>query len=401
MNLKASLICSSAEEREALMASLASLPEVEINVHVGDARRLLSVIQKDRPHVVLLDFPTLDPEAFEQIEAATMRVAGVMVLLVSPDTSIDLLKSAMQAGVRHILPAPLSKDTVLSAVDYWHKTDSLSSRLGDNKGELLAFVNAKGGSGSTFLASNLGYTLAAAGRRVLLVDLNLFFGDMVANVTDRKPGASVLDLARQSELLDAALLESSVLAAREKLYVLAAPLFPYHIEILTPKILQKILTLALSRYDFVILDVGRTLDPTTIKALDLADHIYLILQLALPAIQNIKRIETVFEGLGYGQSKLSVVVNRYEKSATIRIDELERVTQTKVARTVPASYEAVMASINQGVPLPMLSPRDPVTHALQAWAGDLTPVTLKPKKNGWLAALTGSFLTPSENHHGP
>lgn len=390
MNLKVSLICSSAQEREALMASLANLPEEEINVHVGDARRVLSVIQKDRPNVVLLNFPTPDPEAFEQIEAATLRVPGVMVLLVSPDASIDLLKSAMEAGVRHILPAPLSRDSVISAVDYWHKTESLSSRLTDNKGELLAFLNAKGGSGSTFLASNLGYTLAAAGRKVLLVDLNLFFGDMVANVTDRKPGASILDLARQSELLDAALLESSVLAARENLYVLAAPLFPYHIEILTPKILQKILVLALSHYDFVILDTGRTLDPTTIKALDLSDRIYLVLQLALPAIQNVKRIETVFEGLGYGQNKLQVVVNRYEKNGSIALDELERVTQTRVARTVPASYEAVMASINEGVPLPMLSPRDPVTHLLQAWAADLTPVTLKPKK-GWLAALTDGF----------
>lgn len=390
MNLKVSLICSSAQEREALMASLANLPEEEINVHVGDARRVLSVIQKDRPNVVLLNFPTPDPEAFEQIEAATLRVPGVMVLLVSPDASIDLLKSAMEAGVRHILPAPLSRDSVISAVDYWHKTESLSSRLTDNKGELLAFLNAKGGSGSTFLASNLGYTLAAAGRKVLLMDLNLFFGDMVANVTDRKPGASILDLARQSELLDAALLESSVLAARENLYVLAAPLFPYHIEILTPKILQKILVLALSHYDFVILDTGRTLDPTTIKALDLSDRIYLVLQLALPAIQNVKRIETVFEGLGYGQNKLQVVVNRYEKNGSIALDELERVTQTRVARTVPASYEAVMASINEGVPLPMLSPRDPVTHLLQAWAADLTPVTLKPKK-GWLAALTNGF----------
>jgi pilus assembly protein CpaE len=390
MNLKVSLICLSAQEREALMTSLANLPEVEINVHVGDASRVLSVIQKDRPNVVLLDFPAADPEAFEHIEAATLRVPGVMVLLVSPDASIELLKNAMEAGVRHILPAPLSKDSVLSAVDYWHKTESLSSRLTDNKGELLAFLNAKGGSGSTFLASNLGYTLAAAGRKVLLVDLNLFFGDLVANVTDRKPGTSILDLARQSELLDAALLESSVLAARENLCVMAAPLFPYHIEILTPKILQKILVLALSHYDFVILDAGRTLDPTTIKALDLSDRIYLVLQLALPAIQNVKRIETVFEGLGYGQNKLQVVVNRYEKNGSIELDELERVTQTRVARTVPASYEAVMASINEGVPLPILSPRDPVTHVLQAWAADLTPVTLKPKKS-WLASLTDSF----------
>jgi pilus assembly protein CpaE len=388
MNLKASLICSSAQEREALLATLVTPVGVEINVHVGDARRLLAVMQKDRPDVVLLDFPTSDNDTFELVEAATLRAPGVMVLLVSPDPSIDLLKRAMQAGVRHVLPAPLNQTAVQSAVDYLHKTASLSSRLADNEGELLAFLNAKGGSGSTFLASNLGFALAATGKKVLLMDLNLFFGDLVANVTDHQPGSSVLDIARQAELLDAALLASSVLAARENLYVLAAPQLPYRIDALTPAVLQKVLELALSQYDFVILDVGRTLDPTSIKALDLASRIYLILQLSLPAIQNVKRIETVFEGLGYGQGKLNVVVNRYEKNGAIGLDELERATQTKVARTVPASYEAVMASINQGVPLPMLAPKDPVTHALQTWANDLSPVTIKPKKH-WFSALTG------------
>lgn len=388
MNLKASIICTSAQEREALLATLVTPAGVEINVHVGDAKRLLAVMLKDQPNVVLLDLPVADNGAFEQIEAATLRVPGVMVLLVSPDPSIDLLKRAMQAGVRHVLPAPLNKNSVLSAVDYLRESASLSSRLVPNDGELLAFLNAKGGSGSTFLASNLGAALAAAGKKVLLVDLNLFFGDLVANVTDRQPGSSVLDIARQADMLDAALLASSVLAARENLYVLAAPQLPYRIDALTPVVLQKILELALSQYDFVILDVGRTLDPTSIKALDMAGRIYLILQLALPAIQNVKRIETVFEGLGYGQGKLNVVVNRYEKNGGIGLDELERATQTKVARTVPASYEAVMASINQGVPLPMLAPKDAVTQTLQAWANDLSPVTLKPKKH-WFSTLTG------------
>jgi len=386
MTLKASLICSSAQQREALLATLATVPGVEINAHVGDARRLLSVMQKDQPNVVLLDFPAADEHAFEQIEAATLRVPGVLVLLVSPDTSIDLLKRAMRAGVRDVLPAPMSKATVQRAVAYLQESQSLSSRFVDSEGGLLAFMPAKGGSGSTFLASNLGYTLAAAGKRVLLVDLNLHFGDMAAFVTDRKPVSSIVDIARQSRRLDASLLESSVLKARENLHVLAAPELPYPTEELTPETLQNIIALARSEYDFVILDVGRTLDPTSVKALDMAERIYLVMQLSLPAIQNAKRIATVFQGLGYAPDKLNVVANRYEKNGDIRLDEVERATKIKVARTVPNSYEAVIASINQGVPLPMLFPRDAVSRALQEWANDLSPVAVTPGKS-WFATL--------------
>lgn len=389
MTLKASLICSSAQQREALLATLASVSGVEINAHVGDARRLLSVMQQDRPEVVVLDFPVADEQAFEQIEAATLRVPGVLVLLVSPDASIDLLKRAMRAGVRDVLPAPMSKATVQRAVVYLQESQSLSSRFMKNEGGLLAFLPAKGGSGCTFLASNLGYTLAAAGKRVLLVDLNLHFGDMAAFVTDNKPVSSIVDIARQSRRLDASLLESSVLKARENLHVLAAPELPYPNEELTPDILHNIIALARSEYDFVILDVGRTLDPTTVKALDMAERIYLVMQLSLPAIQNVKRIATVFQGLGYSTDKLNVVVNRYEKSGDIRLDEVERATGSKVARTLPANYEAVIASINQGVPLLMLLPRDAVSRALQEWANDLSPVAVMPSK-GWFATLKGS-----------
>ena len=390
MTLKASLICSSPQERDALVARLGSMPGVEINVHVGNARTLLPVMQKERPDVVLLDFPVADEPAFEQIEAATLRVPGMLVVLVSPDSSMDLLKRAMHAGVRDILPAPMSRETVELAVDYLEESHSINSRFINYEGGLLAFLPAKGGSGCTFLASNLGYTLAAGGKSVLLMDLNLHFGDMVNYVTDRKPVSSIVDIARQSHRLDAALLQSSVLNARENLHLLAAPALPFQTEVVTPETLANIITLARSQYDFVILDLGRTLDPTTIKVLDLADHIYLILQPSLPAIQDVQRIATVLRGLGFSQDKLNVVLNCFNKQGVIRLEEVERATKTKVTRTIPASYDAVMASINQGTPLPMLSARDAVSRALQDWAQDLSPVAVKQRVS-WFETLTGGL----------
>lgn len=390
MTLKASLICSSAQQRDALVAKLASEHTGEINVHVGNARTLLAVMLKERPDVVLLDFPVPDDYSFEQIEVATLRVPGVLVVLVSTDFSVDLLKRAMHVGVRDILPAPITPATVQRALDYLHESRSMSSRFIDNEGKLMAFLPAKGGAGCTFLASNLGYALAAGGKKVLLMDLNLHFGDMATYVTDRKPASSIVDLARQSHRLDGALLESSVLNARENLHVLAAPDLPYQTEEVTPEVLQNIIVLARSQYDYVILDLGRTMDPTTIKALDLAEHIYLILELSLPAIQDAKRMATVFQGLGYSKDKLEVVVNRYAKQGLIRLDEVERATKTKVARTIPASDEAVMASINQGAPLLMVSARDVVSRALQVWAQDLSPLAVKPGRS-WFASLTGSL----------
>lgn len=391
MTNKVSLILETTEARDALLQGIKPLRDATISAYVGGARHLQAVIQKDPPDVVILELQNPDERAFEQIEAATMRIPGVMVLLVSPDSGMSTLKRAMRAGVRDVLPAPLNVQTVQVAIDYLKDAKSINSRLVENDGTLYAFMPAKGGCGCTFLVTNLAYLLHKAGKRTLIIDLNLYFGDAATYLTNRTTEASVVDVARQSLRMDASLLEASVLKVRDNLHVLTAPELPYQLEEVTPDTVAAVIDLARSEYDFVLLDVGRTMDPATVKALDLAERIHLVLSQSLPALKDAKRIAKVFEGLGYTNDKIHLVVNRYTKSSPIPIGEIESATRHKVARVVPASDEAVLTSINQGVPLAKLAARDPVARALSDWAQDLSPVTLKAGKQSWFATLTGGL----------
>jgi pilus assembly protein CpaE len=81
------------------------------------------------------------------------------------------------------------------------------------------------------------------------------------------------------------------------------------------------------------------------------------------------------------------VLNRYAKSSPVPIGEVESATGHAVSRTVPGSGVPVLASINQGVPLVQLAPRDPVTRALQDWAQALSPSTLEPVRRRWFPAF--------------
>lgn len=379
------------EARDAFLNSFKPLADVTISAYVGGARHLLAVMQKELPDVVLLEQQAPDERDFEQVEAASMRSPGVMVLLISPDTGLNTLKRAMRAGVRDLLPAPLNGQTVQAAVEYLKDAKALNSRVEENNGTLYAFMPAKGGCGCTFLVTNLAYLLHKAGKRVLLIDLNLYFGDAAAFLTDRRTEASVVDLARQSRRLDGALLEASVLKVRDDLHVLTAPDLPYQLEEVTPDTLAAVIALARSEYDFVLLDLGRTMDPATVKALDLSERIHLVLVQSLPALKDAQRMVKVFEGLGYPNEKVQLVLNQYSRSSQIPLGDVENATRHKVNRMLPASSEAVQTSINQGVPLAKLAARDPVARALQDWAQELSPVTVKPGKQSWFATLTGGL----------
>src|SRR6185503_12407096 len=88
---------------------------------------------------------------------------------------------------------------------------------------VLAFVPCKGGSGATFLATNLGYQLASENKKVLLVDLNLQFGDAALFVHDHKPAHTLADIAHNITRLDASFLAATVVNVSPNYALLAAP----------------------------------------------------------------------------------------------------------------------------------------------------------------------------------
>ena len=86
----------------------------------------------------------------------------------------------MRAGVREVLPSPPPPQALADAVQ------RLASKLQDSttnraQGQVMAFLPCKGGAGATFLATNLGWALAR-NHSVLLIDLNLQFGDALARL---------------------------------------------------------------------------------------------------------------------------------------------------------------------------------------------------------------------------
>lgn len=390
MTFNVSVICSADATRMALAGADTTAMGMVLTVHTGSAQTLATVLRRDQPDVLLLDLPLADEPAMALIEAALMRAPGTHLVLVSLDSSPELLRRAMRAGVREVLPAPLNLATVQQALKHARGRQSMRSSEPEFAGQVLAMIPAKGGAGATFLATNLAYALSKQGKRVAVIDLNLYFGDAAIFLGDKKIVTSVVDLARQTERLDSALLDSSMIKLNQNLHLLAASELPEDVNEVAIAGVEKIVELARCHYDFVLLDVSSTLDPVAIKALDLADTIGLVLQLNLPFIRAAKHMAVVFRDLGYRREKLSVIVNRYEKRGDISLADMEDATKLQIGRTLPNSHFAITASVNQGIPLIDLAPRDPVARALRAWAQELAPAAVQGAKGWWRELMTSS-----------
>lgn len=330
-----------------------------------------SAPEADVPDLLVLDSTGTDHPDMGAIEEMTRRHPNLTVLMLCSARTEDVLLAAMRAGIREVLAWPGAKREFLATVER-AKRWAAAPEARRPRGKLFAFVSGKGGSGATFLATNLGYALAAeCQKKVLFIDLNLQYGDASFFLTDQDNLMSVADVARQIERLDATFLASAAVDLLPNYALLAAPEDAERAVGVTTEQVDRLLSVAVQNYDYVIVDIERSVDALGMKVLDHADLIYLVTEAMLPFIRDAKRLLHAFRQLGYRGEKIRVVLNRLEKDVGVPLKRVEKALNMPVHWTVPNDYASASAAVNQGVPIAKLAPGSPISRALRAHAKEL------------------------------
>src|SRR6185369_15771660 len=151
-------------------------------------------------------------------------------------------------------------------------------------GKVLVFRGAKGGAGATTLDSNFAITLKKeSGQDVVLLDLNLELGDS-AVVLGLRPSFSVNDALKSPDRLDQDFV-SSLLAEHESgLYILGAPDQYGERPEIQNGALGKLMYILRDRFPYVVVDAGPSLGQSGDAVFEMADLIYLVMQVDISAL---------------------------------------------------------------------------------------------------------------------
>lgn len=389
--MKIAIVSASQAHADVLEHMLQSegAPETwSISLSVAGLGQLEELVEKENPDILILDGLCHKTSDLAVLERLSLQHPALGHIILSQNVSPDFLISSMRYGVHDVLEMPVAPDALRAALLRFEKKWAMSA-VPRKKGKVIAFIGCKGGSGVTFLATNLGYILAEQGANVALFDLNLQFGDAVLFMSDSGSEYSLTDVTGDNiTRLDASYLTACMQKILPNYAVLAAPENPEFALQIKPEHIAVLLSLARSLYDYVILDVGRVLNSVTVKALDHADMIFPVLQKTLPFIRDTKRVIHTLLELGHSKEKISLIVNRYEKDDEIALSDIEDTLGMRVYKAIPNSYKSVSASVNQGVPIIKIALNDPVSKALQEIATALTEGGERAtKKSGWLSGL--------------
>ena len=371
MSISVRVIGSNPHHLSQITAALpAESDSVSLKTMTGGVLEAAGEVQRDPPDLLVFDSPTLNEADLALLESSLLAAPSTAMVLLSPDRSSEFLMRAMRAGVREVIPSP-SPAEALSASFSRHLERLGLQRLGVSTGSVIALVPAKGGSGATFLGTSLAAELAAQGARTLFIDLNAPFGDAALHLVEARPEATLADLARQVGRLDATLLESVIVHPADGLGLLAAPESLDAYTAVGADAFERVLALARARFRFVLLDLGRSLDPLTVRALDRSDQALLVTQPTLPYLHSARRVLDLLEGLEYPSDRVSVVLNRVERGEEPSPEEASKMLRVGSTVPIPNSYRAVGRAINEGQPICASAPRDPVAKALAGFARHL------------------------------
>ena len=359
-------------------------PSRIVTRHQGGISKLRTLAEQEHPDVIIVEGLCHDASELAPIEFVTSHYPQMIIIMLCSQQTSEFLINAMRVGVREVLPSPASKDALEAAII--RAEAKLGLRSTQRSGRVIAFLSCKGGSGATFLATNLGHQIGADGKKVLLIDLNLQFGEALLTVHNRKATSDIAEVARNLARLDASFLKASTVAVSANFEILDVPVDPAQSLQIKPEHLDAILNVAVNQYDFIILDVNRNLDDVTIKALDRAHNIFLVVQMLLPYLRNANRMMTVFRSLGYAQDKVELLVNRYWKNGDIGLDDLRASLGVTKMRVIPNGYKEVAKAINQGEPLVTVSKSSAVVKAISELAQSLLPKT-EQAQGGLLSRL--------------
>lgn len=390
--MKVFLISSSAEQLESLTLMMkAEGNELKQAVLRTTDTPLIGLIDNLNADVLIVECaPETQAKDMATLEILIATNPNVVVLMLSEQRNTETLVAAMQAGVREVLPWPTTAAVLSAALHRITARKKMAPIKPTTHGKTITFMSCKGGSGATFLATNFADILAKDfHKKTAFLDLDLQCGDAAYYVSSGPNQSDITELTRQIDRLDSKLLNASMMHIGPNFDLLSAPEEPEASYTMSAAQLERLLDLVTVNYDMVVLDVERVLDPLTIKALDMSDVIYLVMENLLPFVRDAKRLVGKFRTLGYDDNKIRIVVNRYEKNGTIDVEQIEKAVGLKVSHTIRSSFADVAQAINTGVPLTDINPRNTVVQVLRDMAQDFEG-SHPPRAVRWIDRLMGT-----------
>ena len=326
------------------------------------------------PTVVLFGPTMSDADGIASAAPVLSTRPAVGGVLITESLSTELLQSALRAGFKDVLTAPVERAELQETIDRIASTlpgvnlpsSSHQREDAEPRGRMTTVFSTKGGAGKSVVATNVAVSLAKrSDRPVVLVDADLQFGD-VSVMLKLAPHRTVVDAVGALDKLDASMLRSLLVEHEESgLLVLSAPLEPAFADQIEASQLVEIIELLRSMAAHVVVDTPAHFNDVVLALIEESDDVLLVAGMDIPSIKNVRIGLQTLRLLNTPMHKIRLVLNRANSKVKLDVAEVERTLQVQAQSRIPSDV-SVPQSVNKGEPIVLDAPRSGPAKAIEA-----------------------------------
>ncbi len=356
-----------------------------------DAALFLNQPEADALEFVALAMDQDDEENISDISdlVKAAKDRNIKVLVIAEEVSPIALHQLLKLGAQEFVPYPLPDGALHDAIERMRRLAALGNvsdvpeamrtkikATGDKDGVVLPVQGLAGGTGCTTFAVNLAWELACIddgddAPRVCLIDLDLQFGS-VSTYLDLPRREAVFELLQDTASMDSDSFMQALLTFNERLHVLTAPSELIPLDMINPEDVQKIIEVARTNFDYVVVDMPQSVVLWTETVLNAAHVYFAMTELDMRSAQNTLRVIRALKGEELPIEKLRYVLNRSPKFTDLtgksRVKRMAESLDIKIDLLMPDGGKQVVQSNDHGLPLSEVATKNPLRKEIQKLA---------------------------------
>lgn len=300
------------------------------------------------------------------------------VIAIGTQNDVRLYRGLRALGICDYLLKPIDHQQMVAAIEAALATANglpASETAGEARAPVVALVGTRGGAGCSALAASVASLCARAGKRTVLIDLDVQGGSLALDL-DCEASPAIAQLLQSPERVDPLVIGQALKPHREGFRLLASDAAIETSLILEPDAVLALVSAAAADADIVVIDMPRWLDRSRRAVLRTVDRLAIVTPLTLAGLRDTRRMSGLAAGLRAGQRPLVVASRVGAFAAELDCDAFVDCLEAPIDWLVPEVPEAARRATEAGATLASVAP-PALAEPLAGLALDLSPLPLE------------------------
>ncbi|MEW6400771.1 MAG: response regulator [Chloroflexota bacterium] len=330
-------------------------------LQAGSGKEGLISAWRDRPDLIIAEPVLADLKGEELAHKLRQdaRTAAVPLIALSSDASVARIRSSQDAGFNEYIVK--SGEAITALNEAVGRLLGLSAGGAREGGLLIVFLSAKGGTGVSSLCANFAMTIAHSQpeARVAVADLVLPIGSVapIVGYTGETNIVTASDMSPQETTVD--FFHKYLTELSEwKFHLLAGSPDPESSNHLKSERIWDIISTLRAGYEYVLVDLGRSLSRISLPLIQNADLSVLIVSADLSAVMLTKTLWEYLKNKGIQPNSVYPILNRAVGIEGLTKPEAEKILDFEIKTAMPYLGSNFTVANNQHLPFSLKFPKD-------------------------------------------